>query len=251
MVADFTAPTAICPGDTVDFVDGSTSTYPLTEWRWAFEDGSEADTRQHPRHVFQYGGLYNVGLATANTKGCTDTVFKKILVDPVHANAGPDTILVRGESLSFQANGGTNYLWTPPDYLNDPLIANPTGHFIQNGKFSYILKVTSAIGCISYDTVNITVIENPYLDLPNMFTPNGDGLNDRFRPIYAGYQQIKSFKIFNRYGQEVFNSRSSEDSWDGTFSGQPLEIGVYFWLLEAKDRSGQDVVKKGDVTLLR
>lgn len=251
LVADFSYPSEICPGDTVQFSDLTTSTYPINKWHWVFDDGSPADSRQHPGHTFPYGGLYTVGMASSNVQGCTDTVFKKVLVDPVRAFAGNDTVIIKGDNLGFQAYGGTDYLWTPSTYLNDPLIANPVGHFTDNGRFSYVLRVRSNAGCVSYDTVNVTVIENPYLDLPSMFTPNGDGLNDRFRPIYAGYPQIKSFKIFNRYGQEVFTSRSAEDSWDGTFAGQALEIGVYFWILEAKDRRGNDIVRKGDVTLLR
>jgi gliding motility-associated-like protein len=106
-------------------------------------------------------------------------------------------------------------------------------------------------GCTAYDTFTVKVIGYPYLAVPNIFTPNGDGRNDKFRPLLVGYQSIRYFRIYNRYGEEMFSTDNIEDAWDGTFNGQEQELGVYYWMLGVRDRFGNDFDKKGDVTLAR
>jgi gliding motility-associated-like protein len=248
---NFTAKNFVCPGDTVQFTDQTTSTYNVNNWTWDFDDHTPFDTTQNPKHVFQYGGLYNVGYIVKNTQGCIDTAFKKIIVDPFIAFAGNDTFIVKGERIFFNAKGGGSYLWTPSTYLNNPNIGNPIGTFTDKGTFYYVVTVTSDSGCVSRDTVKIDVIENPYLSTPNAFTPNGDGVNDTFRPLAVGYQSIRFFRVFNRYGQEIFYTDSFNQGWDGTFKGQQCDLGVYYWMLGVKDRFGNNKELKGDVTLIR
>lgn len=249
--ASFTAKDFVCPGDTVQFTDLTTSTYDVNSWTWDFDDHSPADTTQNPKHVFRKGGLYNVGYIVHNTQGCLDTASRKIIVDPFISFAGNDTFIVKGEHIFFNASGGGTYLWSPSTYLNNPNIGNPIGTFTDAGTFSYILTVTSDSGCIAQDTVKIDVIDNPYLKVPNAFTPNGDGINDTFRPLAVGYQNVRFFRVYNRYGQKIFYTDAFDKGWDGTFNGQQCDLGVYYWSLGVKDRFGNDKELKGDVTLIR
>lgn len=247
----FDVPSVICPGDTVDFIDQSLSTYAITNWYWNFDDNSPVDTRQNTSHVFPNPGLYNVGLITLNEQGCVDTLFKKILVDPARPNVGRDTSIVKGESVAFQGSAHGTYVWTPPDYLDNPYIPNPIGTYPDTGVFVYYIKTVTEIGCTAYDTITVKVYDNGSLAVPNAFTPNGDGKNDRFRPILVGYQEVRFFRIYNRYGEEVFSTNNIEDAWDGTYKGEPQVMGVYYWMLGVKDRYGNDSMIKGDVTLIR
>lgn len=241
-----------CPGDTIDFMDRTSSSYQLSGWQWNFNDFTKVDTNQNARHVFQYGGLYNVGLIVQNTQGCVDTLFRKILIDPFIPFIGRDTTIVKGERIYFNIPSGTNFQWTPATYLSNPSVANPVGYFPDEGRFVYTVTARNPeTNCSATDTFVVRVISNGFLAIPNAFTPNGDGVNDRFRPLYVGYESINAFRIYNRYGEEVFVSQSMEDSWDGTFNGQDQEVGVYYWLIQAKDRFGQLVEDKGDVSLLR
>jgi gliding motility-associated-like protein len=241
----------VCPGDTISFQDKSLSSYLISEWIWNYDDNSPFDSTQNTVHRFRYGGLYNVGLRVRNERGCVDTVFKKVQVDPFVAQAGRDTTIVKGEKVNFEGRGGSTYLWSPPIYLDNPNISNPVGTFPVAGNFPYVLQVTTESGCIGFDTVKILVVENPYLVVPNAFSPNEDGTNDTFFPIAAGYTNMKSFRVFNRYGEEIFYTTSFEEPWDGTYKGTRQDIGVYYWMLQVQDRFGNDVMLKGDVTLLR
>ncbi|WP_344823957.1 PKD domain-containing protein [Rurimicrobium arvi] len=250
--AVFSPPTTVCVGDTVRFKDLSNSTYQVNRWAWNFDDFSPLDTQQNPIHIFTKGGLFNVGFAVANNKGCKDTSFAKILVDPFSPNVGNDTSIVQGETITFNGFSGSNYLWSPSKYLSDPTIANPVGTFLDTGTFIYIVTAKSEqTGCPGRDSMKVHVYSGPSLAMPNAFTPNGDGKNDRFRPIIIGYREILYFRIYNRYGQLMFESKSMDGGWDGTFHGQEQEVGVYYWLLSAKDRYGKEELIKGDVSLLR
>lgn len=252
LYVNFDSKLVACPGDTLDFMDRSTSSYALSSWQWNFNDFTKVDTNQNTRHAFQYGGLYNVGLIVQNTQGCMDTLFRKILIDPFIPFIGKDTTIVKGERIYFNIPSGANFQWTPVTYLSNPSIPNPVGHFTDEGRFVYTVTARNPeTNCTATDSFIVTVISNGFLAIPNAFTPNGDGVNDRFRPLYVGYESISAFRIYNRYGEEVFVSQSMEDSWDGTFNGQDQEVGVYYWLIQAKDRFGQPVEDKGDVSLLR
>jgi gliding motility-associated-like protein len=86
--------------------------------------------------------------------------------------------------------------------------------------------------------------------LPNAFTPNGDGRNDFFRPIYNGYHHFHVFQIMNRWGQIIFTAENNNVQWDGNYNGVPQDMGVYYYYLKY-DCGGKTIEEKGDVTLIR
>lgn len=252
LAADFSAPSLVCPGDSVQFVNQTSSTYPISDWQWNFDDFKPIDTNKNPTHLFSYGGLYNVGLIVHNVVGCVDTVFKKIIVDPYRPYLGMDTTIVKGERIYFKGFPGNAYNWTPTKYLSDPTISNPIGYFTDTGTFVYIVSAGSPqTNCFGSDTIVIRVIDNGYCVLPNAFTPNGDGINDKFHPMLVGFQKLRYFRVFNRYGEQMFSTDNIADGWDGTFNGKPQLMGVYYWMLGVTDRFGKDIDQKGDVTLIR
>ena len=87
--------------------------------------------------------------------------------------------------------------------------------------------------------------------IPNAFSPNNDNSNDRFRVLISGDIEIVEFKVFNRWGQLVYDNENGLEGWDGTFNGNPQPSDVYAYLIVLRFPDGQEVVEKGDVTLIR
>jgi gliding motility-associated-like protein len=240
-----------CPGAPVSFIDQSSATIkPVNFWKWSFGDG-DSSFLQNPVHTYLFGGAYNVILISHNIKNCADTSVKHIFIDNFYPFAGNDTIIVKGESIQFHAYGGTQYLWSPPDYLNDTTVYNPVGTFTNNGIFSYSVHIVSPYGCAGYDTINVTVVNQAAFQVPNAFTPNGDGINDIFRPYAIGFRNLNYFRVFNRWGEEVYFSTNLETGWDGTYRKKQCDMGTYFWEISYTDRFGDQGFMKGDVELVK
>jgi gliding motility-associated-like protein len=87
--------------------------------------------------------------------------------------------------------------------------------------------------------------------MPNAFSPNGDGINEIFRPLAVGVISTDWFRVFNRYGQVMYESSNIQNGWDGTFMGQRQPIGNYIWSIKGKGRDGNVIEMKGNVVLVR
>jgi len=249
--ANFNDTGAQCPGGMLAFFDQSSTTLkPLTNWTWSFGDGTFS-TLQNPTHSYSYGGTFNVTLASGNFENCEDTIVEQLTIQDFACFAGDDTVILKGDHVQFEGQGGISYVWSPSVYLENPFLQNPVGYFPDTGTFEYYVYVTSEYGCKGEDSIKVQVVNNPAFYIPTAFTPNGDGKNDIFRPVAVGYKQINYFKIFNRWGQMVYSGTSFDDGWDGTYKGQAAELGTYFWDIEYTDRFGNTGKCKGDVTLIR
>ena len=92
----------------------------------------------------------------------------------------------------------------------------------------------------------------PDFFVPTAFSPNGDNLNENFRPILIGMKSLDDFKVFNRWGQQLYsNAGNSITGWDGSFGGRPQEAGTYVWIAQGTDYLNKTVKKKGYVVLIR
>ena len=249
--AEFTTNHIQCVGSKINFIDQTVDSFkPGTKWKWYFGDG-DSTLIQNPTHVYTFGGNFVVVLAAENSRDCRDTVLHQIPVDNFNPFAGNDTTIVKGSTVQFNATGGTGYVWSPPVYLESVDTYNPLGYFPDAGSFTYAVNVTSPYGCIGTDSIHVTVVNQAAFVMPNAFTPNGDGLNDLFMPRSVGYSMLNYFRIFNRWGEEVFFTTSLETGWDGTHNSKPCDLGTYYWEIGYKDRFGKDGTMKGDVTLVR
>ncbi len=243
-----------CPGETFTFTDQSTSTYfPVDKWTWNFDDNSAIDNAQNPFHIFpNMKNGYNVTLISGNSRGCLDTMTKNIPVEFVNVFAGNDTIFPKNTFFPFQGSGALSYLWTPNFNLNFDNISNPIGDFPNTGYYDYILKGITENGCIGYDTIKLTVTEGPYIFVPNAFSPNGDGQNDFLKIFFSGFKKINFFRIYNRFGQLVFQTNDiNTKGWDGNFKGSPAILGTYFWYMNAIDEKNVRKEYKGDILLIK
>ncbi len=192
-------------------------------------------------------------LSVTDTLGCpkpADTTIYLSVVPPVQAFAGHDTIITTGQLFQLHATGGDKYEWTPATGLSDPDIPDPIVQYTKD--IVYALKVTvEPEGCLDYDSIAIRYIKGPEVYVPTAFTPNDDGMNDVFRPIPVGVTKIDYFRVYNRWGQLVYQTTAYMQGWDGTFQGKPAEQGAYVWTVKAKDFQGREIIKKGSVTLVR
>jgi gliding motility-associated-like protein len=193
-------------------------------------------------------------VAVTDTLGCPkavkDTIW--VVVHPkVIADAGPpDTSVVLGQPLQLMATGGVNYLWTPNTWLNNPAVQKPISKPQNN--IRYTVTATSVNGCTASDYIDVIVYRLAAdMYVPNAFTPNGDGNNDVFRPILLGMKELRLFRVYNRFGQLLFETKQIGKGWDGTFKGRGQDPATYVWYAEAVSYTDEVKFKKGYVVLIR
>ncbi|MFK7948709.1 MAG: LamG-like jellyroll fold domain-containing protein [Saprospiraceae bacterium] len=167
-----------------------------------------------------------------------------------------DTILFTGNSLNtFVPNTcATNFLWSPIDGVDDPTSAVTT--ITPEDTAAYVLRVTDDNFCVTYDTLQINVINPEDLPcdevfLPKAFTPNGDLLNDTYSISNPNVvQQLRIFEIYDRWGTRVFVTDNPFEFWDGTYNGTPVNPGVFIWKIEYSCEN-KDQLASGTVTIIR
>lgn len=195
-------------------------------------------------------------LTSYDTRGCPkpgrDTVV--VNVNPeIFANAGRDTAVVAGQQLQFNATGGESYAWAPATGLSSISIADPVG--LYDGSFDsirYVVTVRDATGCSDEASVLVKVFKTaPQVFVPTAFTPNSDGKNDVLRPVAVGLSKINYFRVYNRWGQLVFETTVNGQGWNGKINGIDQGTQTYVWIVKGQDFTGKTVFAKGNVTLIR
>jgi gliding motility-associated-like protein len=180
-----------------------------------------------------------------------------VVNDKPNVNAGVDQTIIAGNAAMLFGTGSniTSYLWGPEESLNCTTCSNPIA--TPNETTSYILTGISSNGCRKSDTVTVFVIcDNSQVFIPNTFSPNGDGQNEVFYPRGKGIKEIKSFRIYNRWGELVFEKRNiplndEANGWDGRYNGSEASSDVYVYVIDAICDNGSALSWKGDISLLR
>ena len=162
----------------------------------------------------------------------------------------PDSVtLYPGESyqISPQTNC-THFSWFPAAGLDNAYISNPVAHPAVNTH--YTVSATNEWGCKIVDSIDIFVDPQTLLTVPNAFTP-GKGTNGTFAVIKRGIATLNSFRIYNRWGNMVFETTNIDQGWDGTYNGVPQPFDVYVYEIDATTTTGERFNKHGNVTLVR
>jgi gliding motility-associated-like protein len=219
-------------------------------FKWTPPTGLSNDAVANPVATPQDSTVYKV--IVTNAGGCQDSAFLSIDVyKPPAVSAGSDKIILAGDTAMLDGSvKGTaiNYYWSPPAYISDANAIQPTAYPVQD--ITYTLSAFSTVGCGSAaDDVHVTLYKD--LFIPNSFTPNGDGLNDKFRIRVFDNYKILRFVIYNRWGSLVYSSTNATDGWDGAYKGYQQQIGAYVYYLEMESNTGRKIVKQGTVQLLR
>ena len=195
-------------------------------------------------------GTYQARLKNAD--GCTlATNAKTIVIDKAKSPiAYPVKYAVVDLPLNLKARQiGENVLWNPLTNLNDVKSFTPV--FQGANETLYTVEIRTATECVTVDTQLVKIVRNVEIYLPNAFTPNGDGRNDLLRPHLRGILQLRHFKIFNRWGQLMFDTQSEETGWNGNYKGTPQPTQTLVWILEGVGVDNVIYTKKGTATLIR
>ena len=225
-----------CEGETVELIA------PLGLGNIQWEDGSTEDIRP-----VSTNGLYILSIEDDNQCTYTDSVRVDFAPLP-QLELGEDTIICDIFSYTVIPEREDGLLtWFNGEVSND----------LTLNKTNMVFAELNRDGCVSTDTVFIQFRECTFFQayLPNIFSPNGDGINDDFTPLFSPNIEVLDFtmSIFDRWGNEVFSSNQVENTWDGNFNGSPMRSGVYIYLVKMsyRDDAGENsTVLQGDVTLV-
>jgi len=203
-------------------------------------------------------------LHVTDANGCTSLQPDEVEVrvtPAVEIFAGNDTLVAMDQPLQLGAielnnSGVTHWEWESTRFLNDPLIASPIAIFTEPFptspyEYTYTVTGTTDIGCQGIDQIRVKVYKGPEIYVPTAFTPNNDGRNDVLMALPVGLKQLKYFRVFNRWGQMVFQTTDASRGWDGFIGGKDQSNAVYVWSAEGIDYMGNVVVRKGLTTLIR
>lgn len=201
----------------------------------------------------------NYFVTVTDSKGCTKTdsivVNYSTYIPPVDATISNDTIYVgQTVQLSSTIYSNTSYTWTPANILNNPTIYNPTSTPLVPSIITYEVLIADSNGCENRDSIRLVVKDlsctEPELFIPNAFTPNQDGSNDI---LFVRGSTIKEllFRIYDRWGEKVFETTNPKTGWDGTYKGKPAQAGVYDYYVEATCYNNEKFFKKGNVTVIK
>lgn len=244
-------PQAVCVGQPVYFYPRTDSTTVQLSWEMEEQLRVESSIQSRYQHGFTSGGTFPVTLKVGS-RACPDTS----IMDSIRVYALPEVDL--GSDSSLCLNGQPLYLrnlrevplhphhqvWSTGDTTEVLRVVHPG---------IYTLSVTmEPIGCTTTESIEIT--KDCYLDIPNAFTPNGDGNNDYFLPCLLLSESLNHFKmqIFNRWGQLLFETTNLNGrGWDGRFNDKVQPMGVYLYRIDADFSNGRKEAYKGNLTLLR
>ena len=244
---------AICSQSTNVKVTGTVSIPGGTIWSTSgtgsFDNPGQLDANYTPSAADIKGDSVVLTL-TANEAGpCfTPAAHTTItFIPPPKVYAGGTKYIIKTATAVLDptvSDPTVHYLWSPNVDINNDTLKNPT--ITGDIDRTYTLTVTDSVGCVSQDTVQVKV--SPEIKMTNTFTPNGDGINDKWDIIgLIAYEQA-TVDIFNRYGQQVFHSLGYPIPWNGTIGGKQVPSGVYYYLI---DTHFNGLVLSGSVTVIR
>jgi gliding motility-associated-like protein len=223
----------------------------VSQWYWNFGNGmGRMSISPRQEYVYPKKGNYDVQLTGLTKEGCASApVMKTLNVYETKAFAGNDTVIAVNQPVMLNGSGGEIYKWTPSSGLSADNIANPIATLNHDAEF--VLSASTAAGCSTTDTVKFKVFKGPSFYVPSAFSPNNDGMNDKFKFYAVGMKSIDLFQVYNRYGQVIYSSPDISGGWDGKLHGSDQPSGTYIWMIKGVDLTGIPHFKKGTVTLLR
>lgn len=229
----------------------------VNSWNWVF-DGGRRSTLQNPVVSYPVFGVKTAKLTVSNGV-CSDSATASINLDNFLKAGfnGPDVLCPKDSAVFTDSSQGKIRSWQWR-FGNGTTITGPGPHVQfypptnQQATYPVTLVVEDSIGCRDSLTKKITIVNNCYIDVPTAFTPNGDGLNDYLYPLNAFKALNLQFKVYNRYGQLVWQTTDWTRKWDGSVNGHLSATGAYVWFLTYTHKeTGQKIQLQGTSVLIR
>ena len=222
---------------------------PTNSIQWFKDDRIITGANRTDYRVTQTGEYY---ATLINSDGCSiNTIKQNIVIDePKPGINYPVQYAIIDVPFGLEARPfGDSILWSPGTWLNTRTSYTPL--FTGPSEQLYTIKIETNSGCITIDTQLVKTVKNGEIYVPTAFTPNNDGLNDLLRPIIRGIKEIKYFRIFNRWGQLLFETKTNQHGWDGKINGVPQRGQVVVWMIEGIGADDIIYRQKGTSVLVR
>ena len=273
---------AVCAGECIEIEN--TSQNAATSWVWSFGAGATPSSYSGPDPgpvCFPVAGTYTITLTASNVFGTVSTsqTITVTALPSVSATLSdttngvyveiPDTLINMYQEAYLWAEGvpvGGELIWYPSGVSADGFTVNNGDSVIVNPFYDTYYVVSYSInGCTAYDTVLVNVNYQEIVQVPNSFSPNGDGVNDFLKVLTnvdadnnytngfaeGGAIAEIDFRIYNRYGILVFKTSDPHEGWDGTFKGKPENPASFVYTIDYRLINGRSSNLKGNVTLFR
>jgi len=249
--ADFIGGNFCSSDNSISFVNTSEN---ASSYLWNFGDGNTS-TETSPTHTYTEPGAYTVTLISNNPSSCNkyDTMTHVVNIYPQPTANFYYTPVIPEVNTPTQfyntSLDATSYQWSFGDgetsYERDP-----SHQYVRTGEYKVCLTVKNQYDCVDSICKTVRSDVKPLIDIPTAFTPNGDGTNDILFPRGFAVESM-NLKIFNRFGELVFESESMSQGWNGQYKGVDQPMDSYAYILTATFADGTTYSKQGNVTLIR
>lgn len=230
----------------------------VVSWQWTFPNGNTSTLQNPPQQTYSVAGSFVATAIATNSSGCKDTTRQTIIVNPIPVVTMPGQITIQsGFPVTIPATYSPNtvsWIWSPSAGLS---CANcPTPDAVPKFNTTYQVYFTDDNNCSNTGKIQIIVIcKDGNLFIPNTFSPNGDGSNDVFYPRGKGMERVKMLRIFNRWGEVVFEKRDfpvndASAGWNGSYKGQKPKADVYVYQAEVFCDNGDIIRLNGNIALI-
>jgi gliding motility-associated-like protein len=225
------------------------SVQPTDSIQW-FKDDQSINGANQAQYRVTTSGVYYAALF--NKDGCSITTTKQdVMIDKARPPVRyPVEYAIIDLPLELQARQfGETAEWSPANELDNPESYAPV--FKGPSDQLYTITITTNTGCVTVDTQLVKTVTHAEIYVPSAFTPNNDGLNDLLRPTLMGIKELHYFRVYNRWGQLLFETKANRSGWDGRFKGAALPTQVVIWIAEGTGVDGDVYARKGTSTLMR
>ena len=233
----------LCPGDSVQFT-------PTGGVKYIWHPGMYLSDSTSSRPWVHANTTQNYTAIAVSQFNCLDTIKANVIVHPAAVlNLGDSLTLYPGESHQIHTQTNcSRFAWFPPAGLNNAFISDP----VLTPEISTLYKVTGTTewGCVAVDSLSVFIDIASVINIPNAFTP-GSTINSKLYLMKRGVASLNYFRIFNRWGNRVYESTDINQGWDGNFNDKPQPYDVYIYQVEAVGSDGKTFHKAGNVTLIR
>jgi gliding motility-associated-like protein len=251
-IADFKVD-PVCVNMRLPLLNQTINTSPsVLTYLWEFGNGATS-TLENPVYSYPAPGNYNLKLTVSNVH-CPLTLSEKqvnITIDePLPGTRYPDVEAVMNFPEQLQARQIANtVLWTPSVNLDFANSYRPSFKGLTSQLYQVQLKTKT--GCVTVDTQFVKIKKKIEVYVPTIFTPDGNGLNDYLYPVLMGFKTLNYFRVYDRWGKLLFQSKTERPGWDGRLKGDGVSTQTVVWMVEAVDVDGVTHQRQGTTIILR